>query len=98
LLFEVVRRRMILPFTCGLFTLKVLLLYGFFDSFFSSLIHKEIIQEKNRLHALSRAASTIESALAAFGQGVKADLKTLLHKIQQVIVHCVDPSGRGFKA
>jgi hypothetical protein len=55
---------MILTFTCGLFPFKVLLLYGFFDSFFSSLIHKEIIQEKDRLHALSRAASTDESAPA----------------------------------
>ena len=30
---------MILPFTC-LITLKIALLYSFFDSFFSALIHK----------------------------------------------------------
>jgi hypothetical protein len=42
----VVRSRMTLSFAC-LFPLQVALLYGFFDSFFSALVHEEIIQEKN---------------------------------------------------
>jgi hypothetical protein len=37
---------MILTFACPV-PLQVALLYGFFDSFFSALIHEEIIQEKN---------------------------------------------------
>ena len=45
-LLGVVGSRVLLPFTC-LFPLQVVLLYGFFDSFFSALIHKEIIQEKD---------------------------------------------------
>src|SRR5205085_8072733 len=39
---EVVGSRMTLSFAC-LFPLQVALLYGFFDSFFSALVHKEII-------------------------------------------------------
>jgi hypothetical protein len=37
---------MTLPFACPV-PLQVALLDGFFDSFFSALVHEEIIQEKN---------------------------------------------------
>jgi hypothetical protein len=44
-LLEVVGSRVLLFFPC-LFPFQVALLYGFFNSFFSALIHREIIQEK----------------------------------------------------
>lgn len=44
-LLEVIRGRMTLSFTC-LCPFQILLLDGFFQSFFRTLIHTEIIQEK----------------------------------------------------
>jgi hypothetical protein len=37
---------------------QIALLYGFFNSFFSALIHKEIIQEKNRFPAGGASVTT----------------------------------------
>ncbi|MDT5269624.1 MAG: hypothetical protein QOH49_1810 [Acidobacteriota bacterium] len=59
---------MVLLCTC-LFTLKDTLLYGFFKSFFSLLIHQEIIQEKHGFPA-GVAAVSLWSAL-----GVECDSK-----------------------